>query len=302
MSCAKIIVNPQAGAGGSLRKWPTIKNLLKYIGIRFEYSFTEAPGHAIELAKAAAQKCFNPIISVGGDGTINEIVNGLYHSGEMANINMGIISTGTGSDFIHTVGIPRSYSQACRSLQMSSVRKIDLGCIDYTINGAPAKRLFINFAGMGFDSEIVRATTNKYKSLGRKPSYLLGLFSTLISHHNQIAVFTIDGKRQERKLSEILISNGKYGGGGMLTAPDADPSDGFFDVLTIGDLSKPDLIRSLPRIYRGTHITHPKVSVFRASTIEVFSFNGIPVQADGELISAPPAKFSLLPLALNILV
>ena len=113
---------------------------------------------------------------------------------------------------------------------------------------------------------------------------------------------TLDGQKEDRKVCTIVMSNGKYGGGSMMVAPDADPNDGSFDVVIIGDFSKPDLLCSIPRIYRGTHLTHPKVTLKRAKVVEIFPESCMSVQADGELLGEAPARFSVLPSTLNLLV
>jgi len=302
LSYARVIVNPLAGAGRTAKKWPQIMYLLKSIGLRFEYDFTEAPRHAMELAKSAANKGYELIVSVGGDGTINEVVNGLYESDNIAHVTLGIISTGTGSDYIRSIGIPRAYKGACQSLMRLRKLAVDLGVIEYTNNGQTEKRLFVNFAGLGFDAEIVRATTQKFKALGTIPSYLIGLLATLVSYKNREVLLTVDGKTEQRRICTILVSNGKYGGGSMLVAPDADPTDGFFDVLIIDDLSKADLLRFLPRIYKGTHLTHPKVTIKRAREVEIHPARLTALQADGEFLGEAPARFHMLPSALNIAI
>lgn len=299
---AKLIVNPAAGAGSSAKKWPQIMSLLKSIGLNFEHDMTEASGHAVELAKSAAKRGYELIISVGGDGTINEIVNGLYEAGNLKDVLLGIISTGTGSDYIRSVGIPRHYRDACQCFVNPRKLVVDLGIVEYTSDGRMVKRLFVNFAGLGFDAEIVRATTQRFKALGSLPSYLLGLLTTLVSYQNREISVKLDGKTDTRKVCTMVMSNGRYAGGGMLAAPQADPMDGLLDVLTIGDLSKPDLLWSLPRIYRGTHLTHPKVTVEQAMEIEVQSRQPMSLQADGELLGDTPARFRVLPSALSIVI
>ena len=302
MSYAQLIVNPVAGAGRTAKKWPYIKSLLENIGLRFEHDLTEAPGHAIELAKSAAKKGYELVVTVGGDGTINEVVNGLYDSGNIADVTLGIISTGTGRDYIRTIGIPWTYQEACQCLMNPRKFTVDVGVIEYMKDGQMVKRLFVNFAGLGFDAEVVRTTTQKFKALGNTASYLTGLLSTLLFYRNKNISLTVDGSTTERKICTVLMSNGKYGGGGMFAAPDADPTDGLLDVLIIGDLSKPDLLWSLPRLYKGTHLTHPKVTVERAREIEIKSAEPVSLQADGELLGGLPARFYILPAALNIIV
>jgi len=298
----RLIVNPVAGAGRTHRKWPHIRELLKSIGLHFEHDMTEAPRHAIELASSAARKGYELIVSVGGDGTINEVVNGLYESGTINDVALGIISTGTGSDYIRTIGVSPRYEEACRRLLAPDKLLVDLGIVEYSSNGSQAQRLFVNFAGLGFDAEVVRATTLKFKALGGLPSYLLGLLTTLLSYRNRDISLKLDGNLHEKRVCAAVMSNGRYGGGSMFMAPDADVTDGLFDVLTIDDLSKPDLLWSLPRIYKGTHLTHPKVTMTRAREIEVESRQRMSLQADGELLGEAPARFRILPSALNVLV
>ena len=301
MTYARLIVNPAAGAGKTARKWPEIMGILNHIGLRFEHDLTEAPGHAIELAKSAVQKGYGLVVSVGGDGTINEVVNGLHGAGNISDVILGVISTGTGSDYIRTLGIPHHYRDACHCLLQPKKISVDIGIVEYANNGQMVRRAFVSFAGMGFAAEIARATKQKYKRLNGTASYLLGLLSTLLTYKNKEVSITVDGEVEETSVCTVLINNGRYGGGGMLTAPDADFTDGLFDVLVIGDLSKPDLLWSLPRVYRGTHLTHPKVTIRRASEIEIRSVKPMPLQADGELLGSGSARFNILPSALNII-
>jgi len=271
-------------------------------GLRFEHELTEAPGHAIEMARIAARNGYDMVVSVGGDGTINEIVNGLYAAGNIKDAVLGIVSTGTGSDYIRTIGIPRRYEDACRCFLRPKKLTVDLGVVEYSSNGNMAERLFVNFAGMGFDAEIVRRTTQQYKALGGLPSYLMGTLTTLFTYKNKDIYLKVDGEEVEKRVCTVVMNNGRYGGGGMFTAPDASINDGYFDVMIVGDMSKPDLLRSLPRIYKGTHLTHPKVTMKRAKEIEIRSAQPMQLQADGELLGQVPARFRILPSALNVII
>ena len=302
MSYARLIVNPVAGAGKTAKKWPHIKQLLKNIGLHFEHDITEAPGHAIELAKSAISKGYKLIVSVGGDGTINEIVNGMYATGEIKDVELGIIGTGTGSDYIRTIGVSKYYQESCQHLLNPTKISVDLGIVESIGKQQFGKRIFANFAGLGFDAEVVRTTTKKFKSLGGKPAYLMGLLNTFATYKNHSVHLTIDGNKEDRKICTIVMSNGKYGGGSMLIAPEADPADGLFDVLAIGDISKLDLLWSLPRIYRGTHLTHPKVTLVKAKEIIIYPEGKMSIQADGELLGEAPARFTILPSVLRVLV
>ncbi len=302
MTYARLIVNPAAGAGKTARKWPHIMARLRSIGLHFDYDITEAPGHARELAKDAVAKGYGLVVSVGGDGTINEVVNGLYDTGNIADVMLGIIGTGTGGDYIRTIGIARAHLEAYQCLNEPRRVTVDVGVIEYLDGGETMRRLFVNFAGMGFDAEIVRTTTLKYKAWNATVAYLAGLLSSLLFYKNKTVTINIDGEAIQEKVCTVLVSNGKYGGGGMFAAPEADLSDGLLDVLIIGDLSKPDLLWSLPRVYRGTHLTHPKITLKKARDIEIRSDDSVFLQADGELLGGLPARFYVLPSLLNVVL
>jgi diacylglycerol kinase (ATP) len=300
-SFARVIVNPVAGAGRSGREWPHIMQLFRDKGLRFEYDITEAPGHAVELARKAAGNGYDMVVSVGGDGTINEIVNGLYASGNIREAALGIVSTGTGSDYIRTVGVPRRSEEACRCLLSPQKRLVDLGVVEYMNNGKKEERLFVNFAGFGFDAEIVRRTTQQFKALGAMPSYLLGVLTTLLFYRNHDISIEMDGELLNKRVCTVIMNNGRYGGGSMFTAPHAELTDGWLDILIVGDMSKPDLLWSIPRIYKGTHLTHPKVTMKRVKEVKVGHSSGkMQLQADGELLGEVPARFRVLPSMLNV--
>jgi diacylglycerol kinase (ATP) len=302
MSYAKVIVNPAAGAGKTYHKWPQIKHTLNSIGLRFEDKVTEAPGHAIELAKAAAKEGYDLVVAIGGDGTLNEVVNGLYEAGSLGDVTLGIVSTGTGSDYVRTVGTPHNYEDACRCFMKPRKLVTDVGVAEYSKNGTAVKRLFINFAGIGFDAEIVRATTQRFKALGSVPSYMMGLLSTFLNYKNQEVSINLDGKLSDKKICTVIVSHGRYGGGGMLVAPNADPTDGLFDVTVIDNINKVDLLWSFPKIYKGTHLTHPRVSTRKAGEIVLKPVQKMSLQADGELLGETPARFSVLPDKLSIAI
>jgi diacylglycerol kinase (ATP) len=299
---AKVIVNPAAGAGKSGKHWPEIMSLFKGNGMRFEHKMTEAPGHAIELAREAAQQGYELVVAVGGDGTIHEIVNGLHSSGCLSNAILGIVSTGTGGDYVRTVGLPMDYAAACQKFIEPHIRAVDLGVVEYRRHGGSAERIFVNFAGAGFDAEIVRRVKTTFKALGALPAYLLGALTTLVTYRNKDVHLKLDGVEMDKRVCTVIMNNGRYGGGGMNTAPNAELSDGLFDVLIVDDITKPDFLVSLPRLYKGTHLTHPHVIMKRAKEIEIHAKQKMSLQADGELLGEVPAHIRILPSALKIIV
>jgi diacylglycerol kinase (ATP) len=299
---AKVIVNPAAGAGKSGRLWPEIMGHFKGNGLKFDHHITEAPGHATELAKEAAKQGYEMVVAVGGDGTINEIVNGLYASGHLGKAALGIVSTGTGSDYVRTVGVSRNYKEACQAFLKPQIKAVDLGKLEYHKDGKPMERLFVNFAGTGFDAEMVRRITHQYKYMGALLSYLAGALATLVTYRNKEVLLKLDGEESLRKVCTVVMNNGRYGGGGMYTAPMAELDDGLFDIMIVGDISKPDFLASLPRLYKGTHITHRKVTMKRAKEIEITSKKNMALQADGELLGELPARVQVMPAALKIIM
>jgi diacylglycerol kinase (ATP) len=299
---AKVIVNPAAGANTTRRKWPHINQLLKNSGLSFDFAYTEGIGHAIELARDAASDGYSCLVSVGGDGTTNEVANGILNTGSSGEIALGVISTGTGSDFARSSGIPRRYSDACSCLIGSRRMLIDIGVVEYYKNGEKEKRFFINYAGIGFDAAVVEATECFPKYFGGTIPYVAGLLRTLIGYRNKLVVLSVGDNVESARVLSVVIANGNYIGGGMRVAPDASLNDNMLDIVVIGDVTKFDLLKSLPMVYKGTHGKHPKVSMNKAERVTVESPEALLVNADGELLGEGPATFSIIPAALNILV
>ena len=299
---AKVIVNPAAGCGASAKHWPHIKVQLEKLGIQYDVVSTERPGHAIELAKEAAAQHYHYIVAVGGDGTINEVVNGLLlvpgHG-----LSLGVVNTGTGSDFVRSLGIPRDPDRACHHLLSDKRLLVDVGVIEWGHNGTSKRRYFVNAAGVGFDAEATEARRKLPKFFKGPVSYLIGVGGTLFGYRNKPVTKQLDAddKTLSKTLS-VIVANGKYFGGGMKVAPDALLGDQLFDVLTIGDIGKFELIQAFPRVYKGTHITHPKVKMQRAATVNLSSVERLLLQADGEIIGEGAFRFSLLAGALSVII
>lgn len=298
---AKVIVNPVAGAYSTRRKWPHISTRLRDIGLSFDHEYTEGVGHAIELAKSAANEGYQNIVAVGGDGTVHEVANGILSSNS-TEIPLGVISTGTGSDFIRSVGLPRNYNSACSCLIGQRRLVIDVGVVEYQCKGQTLRRFFVNAAGVGFDASVVEATERFPKYLGGTIPYLTGLLRTLFGYRNKSVVLRVGNKVEAVRILSVVVANGCYLGGGMYVAPEARLDDNLLDVVVLGDVGKFDLLKSLPMVYKGTHGKHPKVSMEKAATITVEASKGVLVHADGELLGTCPASFWLMPAALSIVV
>lgn len=303
ISHAMVIVNPAAGASSTRRKWPLISRLLKHLGLFFDYKYTEGVGHAIELAKEATTGGYSYIVATGGDGTVNEVANGILRAGGAADTALGVISTGTGSDFIRSVGIPRDYELACSSLVNSHRTVVDVGIVEYRNRGKSQKRFFLNAGGVGFDAVVVQATQKFPKYFGGTIPYLGGLIGSLFQYRNKNVVMKLGDRAEENKrIFSILVANGRYVGGGMKIAPSAELNDNLLDVVIVGDLGKFELLQALHTVYKGTHVTHPKVRMEKSPEITISCPDRILVHADGELLGEGPASFRLMPLALSLII
>jgi YegS/Rv2252/BmrU family lipid kinase len=261
--------------------------------------------HAAELTRAALQKGHDLIIAVGGDGTINEVVNGFFDDKGPIRPEacFGVVPAGTGGDFIKTLGIPRDTFAAAAVLK-SAPRAIDVGRLRFVDgNGKPAVRHFINIASFGISGMVDRFVNQSSKALGGKISFALATLKAGAAYKNATVRLILDGGTpKEGKIYNVAVANGRYFGGGMKVAPDAALDDGMFDVITMGDFGFGDLLFRGLDIYSGKHLRNPKVTVQRARRVEAEPLDGIEVllDVDGEAPGRLPASFELLQGALQV--
>jgi len=300
---AKVIVNPTAGANSTRHKWPGIQSLLKSLGLKFDYQFTEGRGHGIEIAKEASSDGYRYLVAVGSDGTIHEVANGILQTSNAKETSMGIICTGTGSDLARSIGIPHDFSNACTSLTGSRRMVIDVGLVKYLYRGQPCQRYFVNSAGIGFDATVVAATEQLPKYFGGTIPYLSGLVRSFLGYRNKNVSFQIGNYSPEKaKILSLVVANGRYFGGGMQIAPEAKLDDSLFDMIIVGDFGKLELLKVFSRVYKGTHLSYSKVRLVKDSVVTVESSQKFLLHADGELLGEGPVSFSLLPRALSLVV
>lgn len=301
-----IIVNPVSANNSTAKEWPQFKKILLENGYEFETVITEYPGHATELSKNALKAGYGTIMSVGGDGTMNEVVNGFFIDGQpiAENSRLVVFSRGTGCDFIKTLGIKKGIENLLEILARNEEKQVDVGCVSFIDNGEKINtRYFVNVADIGIGAETANRVNKHSKLLKGFLSFMLGAVSTIIMYKNKDFEVIIDDKTViSERMNSVIIANGRYFGGGMKVAPDALLDDGLFDIIIFGDLSKPDLIKSFPLIYDGKHLTHPKLRFYRGNRIKVKSGGKGLVEVDGEIPGSDDAEFELLPKALKILV
>jgi YegS/Rv2252/BmrU family lipid kinase len=306
-----VVCNPVSGLGRGLERLGVVQRAFDAKGVSYRAETTARQGDAARLAYSASRAGCSAVVVIGGDGTLFEVVNGVMgfagpEAGQhgLSLVAVGLVQAGRGSDFGRSVGVPSDVEAACARLLEGRTRTVDLGHVSYTtFSGKPRARYFINAAGMGFDAEVTLRSNAVPRMLGGTVPYLSSLLTTLVTYRNKRLLVSVDkGDARQARANSIIVANGQYFGGGMKIAPDAELSDGLFDVVTLGDLGKIDLVRNVPRVYDGSHITHPKVSVQRASQVEINSPDRLLLQADGEVLGTAPARFTVIPGAIRLIV
>lgn len=284
------IVNPTAGRGRGRRLWESFASTLSVFGESTVW-YSERPGHATELARAAADAGYQRVGAVGGDGTLAEVVNGLVGT----DTALGIVPGGTGNDFVRGLGVPLEMKSAAELLFTGETRKVDLGKIE-------SGPYFINVAGVGFDAEVARTVNSYPKYLGGTIPYLAGIATTLWRYKPYPVEIELDGTVLRRDIFLVAIGNASSYGGGMKICPDAKIDDGLFSVCIGSDIGRLEVLRLVPSIYSGGHVGHPKVEILTAKHIEIRSPHPVPGMADGELVGAVPLAYDILPGALDLVL
>jgi YegS/Rv2252/BmrU family lipid kinase len=298
-----VIVNPNAGNGKGKKDWDRIASIFSKMSIPIVPYFTERKGAAKDLAQQAAKEGFRKIVSVGGDGTLNEVVNGLFSQDicSPSEFTLGLIPVGTGNDWGRMFSIPLMYEGAVSAIKECKEMPHDIGLISYYTGNEQQKNYFINIAGLGFEAVVVKKT-NKQKDKGRSNQaiYFYNLLTSLLTYKNTDADIIIDGKRTTARIFSINVGNGRYCGGGMRQTPDAMPDDGLLDITVIKDMGKLEIIKSLKLLYDGTILSHPKVDGYRATNLRVESKSMLYAEADGETLGHTPVEFSIIPAGIKI--
>lgn len=300
ISRVKVIINPAARGGRTARQWPAISQQLKRNDIPFDYAFTEGAGHGTELAKEAVNEGYGTIVAVGGDGTVNELINGIVGEDGKGQARLGIICTGTGRDSIRSLNIPDDVGKACQTLADGNCADIDLGRAEFVCDRGKTQRYYINTAALGFASAVAERT-RRFKSLGGTVPFLIAFSTVFVSYRAKDIATDIDGRIRQERILLIAVNNGRYFGSGMKIAPGANPCDGLLDVVTVRDVNKLRLLYNFPKLYRGTHTTHPMVNVYKAKDVRVQTSDSLLLQLDGEIAGKAPAGFSIIPSALRVI-
>jgi YegS/Rv2252/BmrU family lipid kinase len=300
-----VIVNPAARNGAVGRQWETHARSLASLGIDAETARTERPGHATELVREGLRAGPRLVVAVGGDGTVNEVVNGFFDGGVAIadGAELAIVPIGTGRDGVRTYGISGKPTRAIALIADGATRTIDLGRATYTAHGgAEESRIFMNIASCGLSGAVAERANRTSKRLGGTPAFLWATIATFAGWKNVPFRVTIDGEARELVANNTIVANGRYFGGGMKIAADAMPDDGLLDAIVFGDVGRLDLALNMHRLYRGTILRHPKASHRLARSVSVEPARALPIEIDGEQPGVTPVRFEVLPAALRLRV
>lgn len=301
------VVNPVSGGGGTRKKWQEVEGRLRRQGYNFEVSYTESPLHASQITTEALQMGFNHIIAVGGDGTINEVLNGFYSplfEGTCSQVALSVLPMGTGSDFFRALQLATDTEYIERLLQKGQEQACDVVCASYIDwDGKPATRYFINVADVGIGSDTVIRVNRNSKAMGGFLSFLIACLVSIYLFKNHVLTVEVDGSvLYSGKSSMVAINNGQYFGGGMMIAPQALISDGLLDVTILKDFRKSEFLKALPSVYKGTHLNHPKVQVARGREVKIRSQEKVYLEVDGESPGIGDVCFKILPGDIKLII
>ena len=239
------------------------------------------------------------MVAVGGDGTMNEVVNGIAGR----DVDFATIPLGTGMDFGRTYGIPTKFEDAVRVAVDGTPRTIDAGRVSYrTWGGADAERWFANVGSVGMSGAVAQRANGMSKALGGKATFFYALTRVFFEWDNTEVTVRFDDGERRGKMHDVIVANGVWHGGGMKLAPDARSDDGLFDVVLIGDVGKVDFLTTAPKLYKGKHVNHPKVEVVRTARVEVDAAEHLPIELDGEQVGTTPVTFEVVPGAVRVRV
>jgi len=304
------IINPTSARGTTLRRWAQTRRELIRLGIKLTEHLTSRAGEATEVTRAALQAGIGRVIAVGGDGTLNEVVNGYLDStGQAINQSaaIGLLPSGTGSDFRRSLGL-KSRGNGLGALLGSNSRLLDAVHVAFkSREGATTSRFCINVTTLGLGGEAA-ASVNQWREklppwVGGRVRFMAAAVRALERYRNLRVRVLLDGEREIQIDSNlIVVANGRFAGGGMMLAPHAELDDGLLDVILTDGVTRLDVIKELPRIQRGAHLKNPKVTEMRAREVSITSDMALAIDLDGESAGFTPAHLSVLPSAVRFVI
>ena len=304
-----IIVNPSSAGGATGEAWPGVASAVRRHFGPFEVAFTKRSGEAVEIAEREARAGRTFVIACGGDGTVNEVANGLLRSESRA--ELGLLPSGTGGDFRRTLGIPQRTADAARALREGETRTMDAGRVTFLNEGGTEEsRYFVNVASFGMGGDVIKRVKSREglpagaaRLLGGRLSFAAAALQAAVTFEKPPVRVSLDGgAASQLNVANFCVANARYFGGGMKIAPSALVDDGRFDVVAVGDVSALTVLANSYRLYLGTHLGMQEVrhALARRVRAESVSETVVKLEVDGELVGSLPAEFELLPGALRV--
>ncbi len=302
------IVNPHSESGKTGKNWPGIQTQLKARFGNFDVHLTEGPGHATALTREVLKSGASRIVSVGGDGTLNEVLNGWLEDDQPLNseAELGLIMRGTGGDFRKSLGLDNDLNSYLETLASTPARRVDIGKVTLTgKDGQPVKRYFINIGSFGMGGDVVHVIENSplHKYLGGTPGFLLATLQSMARFRPQRVRLKIDHTLDlQQSILQVAVANGQAHGGGMRVAPKAQIDDGWFELIVLTGVGPVEAAMTLPRVYVGQHLEAPCVRYLRCRHLVAEALDQAPIwlEVDGESPGKLPATFELLPRRINL--
>lgn len=291
---AVVIANARAGTGKLGRDGEGLRDLIDRSGIDYQLHLTQGRGDATRIASQAIADGCRYLVAVGGDGTVHEVVNGMMD--EQGPIDpetvLGVVPAGSGCDFIRTFGLPAEPADAVEHLKGEPFFKVDCGRMTYQVGNETVTRYFANIAEAGLGGEVVRRAEGLPRAAGRL-RYLLAFWMTLAWFKPGSGKVVMGDRTYEGQVTNLVVANAQFFGGGMRIAPKAHPSDGKFDVL-IQKGSKMDYVKGISKVFKGEHLPSPAIREYLVPDVQVETETPLQVEADGEVLGFTPARFEIV--------
>ncbi|MDP4276186.1 MAG: YegS/Rv2252/BmrU family lipid kinase [Bacteroidota bacterium] len=301
-----IVANPAARSGKAEQVASSVYQKIKchFSGSAVRLAFTKRNNEATDITRKAMANHTSLIIAVGGDGTINEVVNGFFENGKLLNpaCELGLINCGTGGGYAKTLNIPQSLDQQIELILQAGSVKLDVGCITYQDSwGITCKRFFVNECQLGIGSKVAALVGKKYKMLGAPVAFgLMAMIQAMRAETLRLTISYDDESPQTQPLIGLVVGNGVECAGGMKLTPDATLTDGFFDVLSIYPMSIAERLLTLSKVYSGTHVNSPRLAVRKCKKLAINASTAVAIEADGEMLGTAPFQIEVLPMLINV--
>jgi diacylglycerol kinase family enzyme len=297
-----IVLNPAAGKGSSPRRWQELQPVLEGMGLDYTVTQSGYRGHISGLARSAVSSGYRNFLSIGGDGTHHELINGILSTGESARqCTVALVSAGSGNDWarMHDTGLDLEHT--ARMMQQRKTIPHPAGLIRYRHPDGEAERYFINVAGLAMDGRVVETYPPFFRKVQFLPGYLLAGLRELIRYRAPQMTVTGGDTHIEARLVTVHAGICKYSGGGMQFVPHAHPKNNDLAITCIRRMPKLKLLRTIARLYDGSLLSHPKITGFHCNSVQIHG-DGVPIEADGEFLGYTPVEITCIPEAFRLLV